>query len=235
MKRIFSLFTLLFALFVQGAAAQSLKGAWQLKGTPGTVKAVLIISDSYFMQTTYDEGAKTFVSALGGTYEAGNGEIEVKLEFHSENKDAVGQTSTIPYAFDKNELGITVDGDTQLWERLDDGSGQLSAAWRISAREQDGKMNPMNPGPRKTIKILSGTRFQWAAINTETGEFSGTGGGTYTLDNGKYTEKIIFFSRDSTRVGASLTFNAKITGNDWMHSGLSSKGDKIAEVWSKVK
>lgn len=65
-------------------------------------------------------------------------------------------------------------------------------------------MVSMRPGARKTIKILSGTRFQWAAINSETGEFFGTGGGNYTFKDGKYTENIEYFSRDASRVGASL-------------------------------
>jgi hypothetical protein len=63
----------------------------------------------------------------------------------------------------------------------------------------------------------------------------GTGGGTYTFANGKYTEHIEFFSRDSSRVGAALTFDGKLENGDWHHSGLSSKGDPIYEVWSRKK
>jgi hypothetical protein len=94
-------------------------------------------------------------------------------------------------------------------------------------------MAEMRPGARKTIKILSGTRFQWAAINSETGDFFGTGGGFYTFENGKYTEHIEFFSRDATRVGASLSFNGELKEGNWHHSGLSSKGDRIYEIWSR--
>ena len=90
-------------------------------------------------------------------------------------------------------------------------------------------------GPRKTLKILTGTRFQWFAINPGTKEFSGTGGGTYTFVNGQYTENILFFSRDNSRTGAQLTFDGKLENGQWHHSGLSSKGDKIYEVWGKVE
>jgi hypothetical protein len=71
------------------------------------------------------------------------------------------------------------------------------------------------------------------AINTETKEFFGTGGGTYTFINGKYTENIEFFSRDSTRVGASLTFDGSVSGYVWTHKGLSSRGDPIHEEWTR--
>jgi hypothetical protein len=51
---------------------------------------------------------------------------------------------------------------------------------------------------------------------------------------GKYTENIDFFSRDQSRVGMSLSFDFALTPeNDWRHSGKSSKGDPIDEVWSK--
>ena len=103
----------------------------------------------------------------------------------------------------------------------------------ITGRVRDGEMSKMTPGARRTMKILSGTRFQWIAYNVETGEFSGTGGGTYTTKNGKYTENIEFFSRDNSRVGASLTFDFSLEDGAWRHKGLSSKGDPIDEVWTK--
>ena len=86
-------------------------------------------------------------------------------------------------------------------------------------------MNNIKRSARKTIKILTGERFQWAAINTATGEFFGTGGGTYTFKDGRYSEKIEFFSRDSSRVGITLDFEGKVEGVNWHHRGKSSKGD----------
>jgi hypothetical protein len=86
--------------------------------------------------------------------------------------------------------------------------------------------------------LLTGTRFQWAAINPETKQFFGTGGGTYIMKDGKYTEKIDFFSRDNSRVGRSLTFDCELRKNadftsEWFHRGESSTGGKVAEVWTK--
>jgi hypothetical protein len=43
----------------------------------------------------------------------------------------------------------------------------------------------------------------------------------------------MFFSRDDKRVGASLSFDAKVTDNQWSHSGKSSTGNKINEIWTK--
>jgi hypothetical protein len=52
------------------------------------------------------------------------------------------------------------------------------------------------------------------------------------LVDGKYTEKIEFFSRDNNRVGAELSFEAEVKGKEWIHSGKSSKGDPIKEIWT---
>ena len=118
--------------------------------------------------------------------------------------------------------------------RIDDGTpGELQGAWLMSGRVRDGKEQMRDTsGARKTMKLLSGTRFQWIAYNIETKEFSGTGGGTYTTVNGKYTENIEFFSRDDSRVGASLEFDFSLVDGTWNHRGFSSKGDAMHEIWS---
>lgn len=93
----------------------------------------------------------------------------------------------------------------------------------------------MQRGPRKTIKLLTGSRFQWVAINPQTKQFSGTGGGTYVLKSGIYTETIDFFSRDNGRVGRSLTFKAAIDQDEWHHTGQSSTGGAVNEIWTREK
>ena len=106
----------------------------------------------------------------------------------------------------------------------------------MSGRISDGETHLKDTKrPRKTMKILSGTRFQWIAYNTETKQFLGTGGGTYTSINGEYTENIEFFSRDNFKVRLSLKFNYELIDGKWHHSGLSSKGDPIHEIWSERK
>jgi hypothetical protein len=135
----------------------------------------------------------------------------------------------------ESEINFGEKGKGERFVRLDmDGPGKLAGAWLITGRYNNGEMSKITPGARRTMKILSGTRFQWIAYNVETKEFFGTGGGTYTTVLGKYTETIDFFSRDQTRVGMSLGFDFALTPEgDWRHSGKSSKGDPIDEVWSK--
>jgi hypothetical protein len=225
--------SLLSIVSILAMGQSKIDGAWETKIEQG--KLVMIIADNYMSAALYDLPGKKFISTHGGRITALTDKtMTLVTEFNSAVKEQVGTTMTMGINTANGKLAISYDGNTMELTRIDEGGKFLAGNWRITQREQNGQLTPIHTtGARKTIKILSGTRFQWAAINTETGEFSGTGGGTYTLKDGIYTENIEFFSRDSSRVGMSLSFNGKLDKNDWYHSGKSSRGDPINEVWSR--
>ena len=233
MKTFFFTFSLFF-MFCLTLVAQNFQGAWEAVQTQqdGTkVQYVSIFSGEYFSKTFYEQVTGKFMGTSGGTYKITDNIIIYTYEYASFEADLVGTTSRVPYQFVDEKIHM---GD-KIWTQIDDGTpGALKGAWLISGRMRDGEIRKRRTdGPRKTMKILSGTRFQWIAYNTETKEFMGTGGGTYTTIDGKYTENIEFFSRDDSRVGAALEFDYELKNGDWHHSGLSSKGQPIFEVWSR--
>jgi hypothetical protein len=231
MKKLFSM-ALVAALTMisEDLCGQSLRGAWE--STKGDTTILLIASDNYISMACYNESKKEFYWTMGGRILPDDKQISAICEFNSRDKSVVGNEFRLRLN-KKGDPFISLDSSA-AWKKLDDGSTNLAGNWRITQREQEGKMQAIHTtGPRKTIKILSSTRFQWAAINTETGEFFGSGGGSYDFRDGKYTEHIRFFSRDNSRVGMSLTFNGKLDEKDWHHAGKSSKGDPINEVWSR--
>ncbi len=217
-----------------------LSGAWTSAETLDgrAVTHSLIMTDSYFSMATHTTEEGVFVTTVGGKYTTTDNSMTVTFEFHTSDKSLVGQSVTLSLSQTKDGFSVnTSDGAISYsFKKVDNGKpGDLAGAWLISGRKgENGEVTKRNTDvPRKTMKILSGTRFQWIAYNTETGEFFGTGGGTYATKGGKYTESIGFFSRDNSRVGAKLEFDYEVKGGDWHHSGLSSKGDPIYEVWSK--
>ena len=220
--------------FVLGSAlsmAQSVSpyfGAWIGQSEDG-VEGQWIFTEKNFSVAYFKQAE--FLYTAGGYWSAQeNGKIKLTWEYDSKNSDRVGQSEDITAALKGDNLTL----EQKLWKRVDDGSpGQLAGAWLITGRYQDGELRERIPGARKTMKILSGSRFQWIAYNVDTKEFLGTGGGHYTTQDGHYTEHITFFSRDNTRVGASLQFDFKREGGKWHHQGLSSKGDPIHEVWTR--
>ena len=221
----------LSVLFCSATKAQDLQGAW-VRDLDTAIQYMTIV-DNYFVVSTFHVDNKKFIRTRGGRINVDQENISGVVEFNTDNKDEVKLSFSYDHKLKGKKLHLPAEGISKEWTRVDDGKTGLSGNWQIVGRHQNGNMVPMNPGARKTIKIMSGTRFQWAAINSETGEFFGTGGGSYTLKDGQYTEQIEFFSRDASRVGASLSFDAEIKDGDWHHKGKSSKGDPIHEVWSR--
>lgn len=229
-----SLLVLALALYLP-SFSQNIEGAWKWTGQDddgNDIMAIAIFSDGFQVATWYDLENKNFISTNGGTWTFADGTVTETVEFDTKDSTRVGQNVSFQVALEGEKATLVESGD--VWTRIDSGSpGALNGAWLISGRMRDGEINERSTDrPRKTMKIMSGTRFQWIAYNTATKQFMGTGGGTYTTIDGKYTENIEFFSRDGSRVGASLEFDFDIKEGKWHHSGKSSKGDPMYEVWS---
>src|SRR5690606_18943093 len=234
---------LLSVLFSINIMAQDLEGAWKLTEENGEMltdkEVIRIYQDGYFSYGAREKGTNKFLEAGGGEISS-NPEIKTSYtetyDFHTGNPDLIGTDKTYSLSLEGDTLTLlSADNTTQVWHRISDREDDLTGNWVITGRKRDGELSKMTPGARRTIKILGGGRFQWVAFNSETKEFSGTGGGTYTAEDGKYTENIEFFSRDDSRVGASLGFDYDVQDGEWHHSGKSSNGDHIYEIWSSYE
>lgn len=215
----------------KGALDNTIMGAWEI--SKGNERQVLLVRDHYFSITHFSIAEKKFHRSLGGTFHFKDGKALLLVEFDTRDREAIGKKHEKSFVVNDQSLQFELGEYGGQWKQVDNGQAPLAGNWRISGRMVDGKMNDIPKRDRKTLKLLTGTRFQWMAINPVTQEFFGTGGGTYRFENGKYIETIEFFSRDSTRVGASLQFDGKVEGDTWYHSGKSSRGDDLNEVWSR--
>ena len=210
-------------IFSNSLAQEKLQGAWKSE------EGVVIFAGNYFSYTSFS--STEFNYTYGGSWILEEKKMIMLYEFNTQDSLKVGTEKKVDLIVTQKSLKM---GNAEF-SRLDDGEpGELYGAWLFSNRVRNGELgNPRSAeNPRKTLKILSGKRFQWIAYNTETKQFMGTGGGTYSTKGGKYTENIDFFSRDNSRVGASLQFDFELKDEDWHHKGLSSKGDPIYEIWS---
>lgn len=234
----------LFAIFFisSGFAQYNEAGAWQLKN--GDTVHTVVLTDGYLSHSVFDINNKKFYFTRGGTYQINNNKLDVTWQYDTEKTAAkispeqwLGKVTSFDIDMVNGQVYSNISGRNQQWTQTDDNNAPLAGVWRFYARKQNSNdaIKPSTLGDRRTLKILTGNRFQWAAINIKTGEFFGTGGGTYTFSNGKYTENIEFFSRNNDRVGASLTFDGKIEDGKWHHFGNSSSGEPIYEVWSRIK
>ena len=205
-------------------------GAWE--SNAGN-KKVMIVAGNVFSVVVSDAATNDFISTYGGVVKPEKGKWLVSFEFNTAAPAVVGTTQTWNIQAIDNGLQISTGDGAERFIRLDDGKpGALAGAWLITGRETSEGFRAMTPGARRTMKILSGTRFQWIAYNVDTKEFFGTGAGRYTTANGKYTENIDVFSRDKSRIGATLEFDYELDSGKWRHRGKSSKGEPLNEVWT---
>lgn len=234
MRRLFTIIGLIMYLQTIG---QSLEGAWEWTETQEDgkkVRGVVTFTDRYQSAARFDAETGAFISTNGGIYFIDGNTVTEVVEFDSNNPARVGDSVVFDITWEGQDQ-MKIEVANIVANRVDAGApGALAGAWLISGRMRDGEVQERSTdGPRKTMKILSGKRFQWIAYNTETKQFMGTGGGTYTTVDGIYTENIEYFSRDDSRVGASLEFTYEIKDGKWHHSGKTSKGDPMYEVWSR--
>ncbi len=228
MKRIYVLLmTLLFAVTAFAQGEIQMNGAFHRKD--GNVNHLWLLSDGYCSYITYEDNK--YLGTWGGPFTMKADGIEVKVEYNDLKPEEIGTVKKTEAKWRPRFLEM---GSVKM-DRVSLGKQDLDGLWRITGRKQGDKVSEIAVGDRKTIKILVDGYFQWIAINPAEKGFYGTGGGKYVFKDGKYTEEILFFSRDNSRVGAKLGFDGKVEGNNWNHSGLSSKGDPIFEVWSRDK
>jgi len=218
---------LAIAIGIPSVLAQNLTGAYIAKN--GDDSHLILMVDGYISHSIFSND--TYKSTQGGTYKVENNNLVVVCEYDDKNAENIGNTHQFPLEIGTNSINIQ---GVPFQKQAVKAQG-LDGLWRITGRKSNDGMQTIQRGDRKTIKILVDGFFQWIAINPAQKGFYGTGGGKYTFDKGLYQENISFFSRDNSRVGASLNFEGKIEDGQWHHSGKSSKGDPIHEIWSRDK
>ena len=200
------------SLFGQVFSFKSLKNGQKIEHR-------ILMDDEYIVETQFTSNPNQFLKTIGGFYKKKGNEIIVKLEFNSN--------------FSKDSLKTISISDNSKWKKISGVNSLLQGKWLMSGRVRGKTERRRDTNqPRKTMKILVDGYFQWIAFNTNTFSFMGTGGGSYTAENGIYKEKIDYFSRDNKKVGISLSFSYSKNGQDWHHRGFSSKGDPIHEIWA---
>ncbi len=181
----------------------------------------IMLDENYFVETQYLTKTSEFILTRGGYYnKTETNIIKVNLEFNSN--------------FFKDSIKLFEIEKKDSWTKSFGKPIHLNGKWLMAGRiTEEGEKRRDISRSRKTMKFLKDGNFQWIAFNTETFQFFGSGGGTYSAKNGIYKENIQFFSRNNSSVGRILPFNYSLKGVDWHHSGKSSKGNPIYEIWTK--
>jgi len=198
------------------------------------VQHELKIDNNYFIHSVYSEAPAKFIKTVGGFYTDQNNTLNVKLEFNSDYETDGQREIKIPYSFEDGDVSLEIPEKVTFGTAAPSYRQDLDGQWLFATRGPDeGQERRGDENPRKTLKFLLNGRFQWIAYQIETMKFSGTGGGSFSSQNGEYVENIEYFSKDNSRVGASLKFNYELKDDDWHHTGNNSKGEPMYEIWSR--
>ena len=233
MKKIILLIIILISV---SANAKNIIGSWERIHSSNDgkeLKSIVIFTESHQSISIIENKTGKLIHSNGGTWSLDGNTMTEVVEFDTDNPERVGSSVVFDIELNNNYLKI-VGSDRKFFRNDDGGPGELNGAWLMSSRIRNGIMQKRETNrPRKTMKILSGTRFQWIAYDTSKKTFIATGGGTYTTKNGVYTESIEFFSRDISRIGMKLEFEYSLKDGNWNHKGFSSRGKAINEIWTK--
>ena len=207
---------LILLFFAQALSCQ----VYEWTGTNSSIVYKVQKDSNYLIETVYQINPSKFLSTRGGFYHYRDGILNLDLEFNSNYTN--NSITQVEYIIPTNAKIIS---NTEL---------ELNGKWLMGGRiNSEGKETRRDISrPRKTLKFLTDGFFQWTAFNTETFQFYGCGGGKYSAQEGQYEESIEYFSRDDSRSGQTLSFKYEQKNNDWHHTGFSSKGKPLHEIWT---
>lgn len=136
MKNYPILFGLLFLMISSAPFSQTIDGAWEFKSADKQI--VLVYKDGYFTRTEFTPNE--FLFSWGGIAKTNDKKLTISMEFNSANSDNIGKEMAYDFRINNDQLQIDEDGATTEYKRIDDGKADLAGVWKISAREQDGKI-----------------------------------------------------------------------------------------------
>ena len=226
-----SVTVVLTSLKIAPVDGKELIGAWEYGSADN--RTVMINTDKIFSVAVYDAAGKKFIHSYGGKWRVEGNKLVQNIEWNSKAPDQVGKEITADISIAGGKLAVS--GSNEKWNKVDDGKGELAGAWIITGNYANDKVSkrPAPFFPRRTMKVLSGTRFHWIAYNVEAKQFMNAGGGDYTASDGNYTEHIEFFTKTPESIGKKVAFKYSFVDGDWRHKGEKSTGGPLDECWSK--
>lgn len=113
----------------------------------------------------------------------------------------------------------------------------LIGTWEmVSEKWGDAEEFTAPPEERKALKFITPTHFVWVHIDPKTKKITNSMGGTYKRSGDSYVEIPEFaFEGMEAYVGKEQKFTAKVEGDKWTQSGVLSPGQKLEEIWQRVK
>ena len=112
---------------------------------------------------------------------------------------------------------------------------KLIGTWKLVSAKYGGKESQF-PAGWTMLKHVTPSQFMWVTYDKD-GKVTRAAGGSYTLKGDEYAETPEYGIGSDFAVikGGTHTFQWKVEGNKWLHTGKLSNGLTIDEVWERVE
>jgi len=222
------------------------------------------LNKTHWTWAEYDYANDQLLGAGGGTYTLeGNTYTENIKFYHPPGSNELGQAIPFTVEFTDSlwrhtgyvkmmefdpETGNNIVADSAIideyWERVkiqptDDTGGKLYGTWNlISYKHPSDTIWKEYPEFVGYMKLLSPTHWVSIKYNKEGDEVMAIGGGTYSVTNDQYLEKINFVYGDQSRVGSTSNFEWDMKNDNQWHivGSLNGKNDdtiQLEESWMR--
>ena len=137
--------------------------AWKLENPDNTTE-ILLFSGDYFTWTKHSTDKGAFLWTKGGKWRMDGKKMMLEYEFHTTTPDLVGTIESIQAKAKNQQLKLKKFGK---WMAIEEATSPLTNPYLFSGRKRNGELQRRDTDrPRKTMKVLTDTRFQWIAYNT---------------------------------------------------------------------
>jgi hypothetical protein len=118
-------------------------------------------------------------------------------------------------------------------------TGKLVGAWQLTGIRVEGEKE-FQPVPKTLhrIKLVTPTHFTWVQYNPDTKIVEWAAGGRCEQGDARYVEHIEYAVGPAgltQLIGHTQTFTFRVEGDKWYHAGTLTTGNKIEEMWERVK
>ena len=124
-----------------------------------------------------------------------------------------------PEGAEKVSMGTEVKNTTDL--------PGIEGSWKLIQFKETGDSiyTPWPQDLNPKIKLVTNTHFTWVSYDDKS--VIASGGGTYEYKGDNYVENIDFFEQTDIEqpdlTGTSVTFNCRIAGDKWYHTGYAKE------------
>jgi hypothetical protein len=137
-------------------------------------------------------------------------------------------------------LVLLVGGIVALAAPHEPGSrGNLVGTWRLVSAVYGPPDDQLNYAPEELVhlKHVTPTHFTVVTHEVQFRKVTIIGGGRYSWQDGAYKERVKYAVGGTLPelLGKEQSFSVRLDGDRWTHTGTLTNGQRIEEVWVRIK